>query len=517
MPLRVVLGLAESDATLQQLRAMLTEGDAYDVVDARGLSTELIDAVVRCDAEIVVMSENLGPMPVLELARQLGLAQPSAAVVLLLSPDSQISLQMAMEAGVRGVVGLPLQYEDLHLRMTNAATWSTTMRQHLTGEVSALAGTGTMVAVCGAKGGVGASVLAVHLALLASGGRRSVCLVDLDLQQGDIPSLLDLTHRRDITDLVGIASELGGRALDEVLFSHTSGMRVLLAPQDGERGEDVTNRVARAVLGALKARFDVVVVDCGSTLTEATAIAVEMSDRVLVLATPDMLAVRAARRTVRLWERLQLRKPEDVLMVLNRSSRTAELQPELARRIAGIPMAAAFLPASFRALELSINNGDPTMLTDGRLRGAIADLGRELGVLDAVPARSRRRRPRGESGQVAVEFLGTFLLVVAIVVALVQGVLTGMTYVLAGQSANAAARVAVPAGASYDQVRRAAVESLPGGWQRMNPQVEFDPAAGRDPDGSVTVRVNVPLLVPGLISTPFRVSASAAMVREGRR
>ena len=123
-----------------------------------------------------------------------------------------------------------------------------------------------MVAIAGAKGGVGATTVAVHLALEAArrGPDRSVCLVDFDLQAGDVRSYLDLTHRRSVGDLVDVASDLSSRQLDESLSAHPSGLRVLLPPPEGERAEDVTGDVARRILGALRSRFDVVVVDVGA-------------------------------------------------------------------------------------------------------------------------------------------------------------------------------------------------------------------------------------------------------------
>ena len=45
----------------------------------------------------------------------------------------------------------------------------------------------------GAKGGVGTTTLAVHLALAARElGEASVCLVEYDLQAGDLRAFLDL-------------------------------------------------------------------------------------------------------------------------------------------------------------------------------------------------------------------------------------------------------------------------------------------------------------------------------------
>ncbi len=502
----------------QQVRAILHETAGFTVAESAATSGELLEAVARRDGDVVVLSETLGPLPVLDLVRQLAGAHPYAAVVLLVREDSAAVLQNAMEAGVRGLVTLPLQFEDLQLRVTNAANWSANVRRHLTGELSVgmLSGGGSMIALSGAKGGVGTTTLALHLAIEAAGHGRRVCLVDLDLQAGDIPNLLDLTHRRDISDLAEIASELGGRALDDVLFVHRSGLRILLAPQEGERAEDINGRVARAILGAIKSRFDVVVVDCGSVVTEAAAVAVEMADRCVVVVTPDVLAMRAARRLIRLWTRLQVRKEEDVLLLLNRTSRASEVQPELARKIVRVPIADVHVPASFRSFEPAVNTGAPDRLTDPTIRRAITQLAVSVGAAapTGAPTPGRRRRSRREppdAGQVAVEFVGMFVVLLAVLIVLAQLALVGSSYVLAGHAANEAARRAAIASSSVQDVRDAGLTALPGAW-RSGSTFGFDPSSASNPHARVTVDVVTPRLVPWL--APFHVSTSAAMEAE---
>lgn len=154
------------------------------------------------------------------------------------------------------------------------------MRRHLgspTPELYAGPG-GTVVTVSGAKGGVGATVTAVQLALAARASGRTVALLDLDLQSGDVASYLDVQFRRSVADLAGI-TDINPRVLQEAVYAHDTGIALLLAPAEGERGEEVTDRVARQVVATLRSRHDVVVVDCGSQMTAATAAAVEMADQ----------------------------------------------------------------------------------------------------------------------------------------------------------------------------------------------------------------------------------------------
>ncbi len=221
------------------------------------------------------------------------------------------------------------------------------MRDRVTGEESAGATLGgQLIAVAGSKGGVGTTTVALHLGLAAArmAPGRPVCLVDFDLQKGDFRSLLDTPHRRSVVDLVVVSNEISVRHLQETLYTHKDGFRLLLAPEEGEKAEDVDSAVARNVLSAVKARHALTVVDIGAVATEATAIAAEMATQVIVVTTPDVLALRGVRRMRELWKRLGVREDEDVKVVLNRASRRREIQPDLARKVVGDTMASTHDP-----------------------------------------------------------------------------------------------------------------------------------------------------------------------------
>jgi pilus assembly protein CpaE len=505
---QVLLGVGSYELGVE-LRALLEESGEFRVLETAPTASDLMTAIGRRELDVILIHDELGPVPVLDLVREVVARYPHIAVVLIVREGTAEVLTRAMEAGARGIITQPLGLDELQARLGAAASWSRTVRRHLSGEgadlaVGAGAGVGgTLVAVAGAKGGVGASTVAAHLALLARGGgqQRRVCLVDLDLQAGDVPQLLNLTYHRTITDLVEVSDELTARALEETLYVHPSGLRVLLAPGEGERGEDITGRVAKQVLGGLKARFDVVVVDCGTTVTEANAVAVEMADQVLVVATPDVLSLRAAKRLIKLWGRLQVRKDDDLMLVMNRTSKQNEVQPDLAQRVVAVPQARATLPAAFRSLESALNSGSPHLLEDGGLLRALNELGYETGVAPMRRTGGRRGRRGGEDGQVAVETMGITFLVMMLFAAIWQSVLFGYTVVLAGHAANEGARRL----AVHQDFRGKAVEDLPSAWR--------DDARVSRSGNSVVVRLTVPVFLPGL-NGPLHITSSSGTVVE---
>ncbi|MFF5843664.1 CpaE family protein [Streptomyces massasporeus] len=391
MPTRILPAVGDTDAvrSITTLLSQLPDAEPVaPVVD----STQLIDTLARLAAEsvdelpeVVVVHERIGPVPALELIREVALRFPAVGVILVTSDASPGLFQAAMDYGARGLVALPLSYEELASRVQAVAQWSVGVRRHLGAGGDVFTGVGgTVVTVSGAKGGAGTTLTAIQLALAAQASGRSTALVDMDLQTGDIASYLDVQFRRSLVDLAAI-TDISPRVLADAVFRHDTGLALLLAPAEGERGEDVTDRAARQIVSALRSRYEVVVIDCGAQLGGAGAAAVEMADRALLVTTPDVVAVRGAKRAVRMWDRLQIRKAEETTVVVNRHSRGTEIQPPLIQKITGTAVAATVVPANFKELQSVVDAGRIHELENkSSVKQALWGLAGELGLVKAV-------------------------------------------------------------------------------------------------------------------------------------
>ncbi|MER5572149.1 AAA family ATPase [Streptomyces massasporeus] len=391
MPTRILPAVGDTDAvrSITTLLSQLPDAEPVaPVVD----STQLIDTLARLAAEsvdelpeVVVVHERIGPVPALELIREVALRFPAVGVILVTSDASPGLFQAAMDYGARGLVALPLSYEELASRVQAVAQWSVGVRRHLGAGGDVFTGVGgTVVTVSGAKGGAGTTLTAIQLALAAQASGRSTALVDMDLQTGDIASYLDVQFRRSLVDLAAI-TDISPRVLADAVFRHDTGLALLLAPAEGERGEDVTDRAARQIVSALRSRYEVVVIDCGAQLGGAGAAAVEMADRALLVTTPDVVAVRGAKRAVRMWDRLQIRKAEETTVVVNRHSRGTEIQPPLIQKITGTAVAATVVPANFKELQSVVDAGRIHELENkSSVKQALWGLAGELGLVKAA-------------------------------------------------------------------------------------------------------------------------------------
>ncbi|MET7305763.1 AAA family ATPase [Streptomyces sp. NPDC005134] len=388
MTTRILPAVGDPDAA-RSVTTLLSQLPDAEPAAPVGDSTQLIDTLARLAGEsidelpeVVLVHERIGPVPALELIREVSLRFPAIGVVLITADASPGLFSAAMESGARGLVTLPVSYEELANRVQSAAQWSVGVRRHLGSGGDVFTGPGgTVITVSGAKGGVGATVTAVQLALASQASGQTVALVDMDLQSGDIASYLDVQFRRSIVDLAAIA-DISPRVLSDAVFSHSSGLALLLAPGEGERGEEVSDRSARQIVSALRSRYEVVVIDCGSQLQGAGAAAIEMADTAVLVTTPDVIAVRGAKRTVRMWERLQIRKAEETLTLVNRFIRNTEIQPPLIEKITGTRMANTAVPANFKELQGAVDAGRMHELdAKSTVKQALWGLAGELGIV----------------------------------------------------------------------------------------------------------------------------------------
>ncbi len=541
----VVVGCA--DQTLAtELRAQLREVPDVEVVYVAESTAEAVEAVLRLDPDVVVLHDRLGPGVVGDAMRDLSLRRPSSALLVITSDTEPETFATAMAAGARGALSYPFSFEEVAARVADAAAWARTV-QRLIGDQrgvdAAAASRAVVVAVTGAKGGVGTTTLAVHLALdvAREAPGRKVLVLDLDLEKGDVAWLLDARHRISVADLAKVAEDLSLRTVQDAVFQHTSGVHLLLTPLDVREVEAVTGQAVRRILSLLRQQYDLVVVDGGSHVTPVQAALVEVADEVVVVSTPDVLSLRTLRRGLQSWEDLGVRKSSEVRVLLNKVSRRDEVQPDTVRQLAQAPVVSVAMPAMFRKLEQAVNNRDPSLVREQAWWKALRAVGREVGVVrlperqdlaaqlveaSATPRRSLFGRGRkdeppaagagvsvtpvapvvaSDEGSIAIETIGVLPAVLLLIALAWQLVLVGLTVVYTGHAASAAAR-AVSVGESDGEARRSALDRLPG---LLRSDVRVDPAGD-----AVSVSVAVPLFAPGLVRGDWRIDVGRDVVAE---
>lgn len=520
MAARVLLA-TPSPEIRDHLTHVITESDGFELAGAAVDGAGLLTAIERQPyVAVVVIDASVDGGHGHDVVRRVGIASPLSGIVLLVDQAGPDELVAAMDVGARSVISRNAGLDEVVSRFEAVARWSSAAQAAVSTDRTGGRG-GNVVAIAGAKGGVGASALTL---LLARAGRRrgSATVVDLDLGKGDLAAYAGVGTRRSVVDLALVEGEITGRMLRETTYEIAGGLRLLPAPGEGERGEDMTPGAARAVVSALRFESDLAVIDVGSHLDEPRATVLELADRALLVTTPDMPSLRAARRTVAQWERLGIRPPSEVELVLNRRTSRDQVTRQLVERVVERPVAftvpdggepfatavntATLLEANTSAHQALAEVAAPARPDPGRVAPAERDGESEVEALLSGSARRVRRRDL-EAGQASVELPVVVVLCLLVLLLCIQGIGWATGMVFARAAAQEGARTVGVAGAYDSSVAAAAAadarDTVPDAWR-----------AGTDVSVSadtVRVRLTSPTLIPGIDLTA---ESSAAVYQE---
>lgn len=222
---------------------------------------------------------------------------------------------------------------------------------------------GEMIAVCSAKGGIGRTVLAVNLAVALSKNNIQVGIMDGDFQFGDVSLALDLHPTFTIKDVVEGLETLDAFALAGYLIHHSSGVRVLAAPDRPEYADLVTHEVINRVCDYLLAQQDYLIVDTGVGLSEKSLQLIEKADQVFLVTNLEMATIKNTKLMLETMELLGLK--EKVQVIVNRSTMESVIQASDVSDILG-EETLVYIPNQFSIVSQSLNIGIPFVMNQGK-------------------------------------------------------------------------------------------------------------------------------------------------------
>jgi pilus assembly protein CpaE len=177
---------------------------------------------------------------------------------------------------------------------------------------------GEIVAFCSAKGGSGTTTLALNLAAaLAAKGAEQVVLLDLSVPYGHAALYADVIATGSVVSASNAAPDVFPAALRSVIIHHRSGLSVLPGVLRPEEADLLTGDIAARTLTELSAIYRLIVVDLGTTLSEAAVAVIERARRIVLVVPPEVAALTDARRALGVFTDLLQMHPNRIDLVLN--------------------------------------------------------------------------------------------------------------------------------------------------------------------------------------------------------
>lgn len=312
-------------------------------------------------ADIVLLELNESyPQKTFAHIRERLKIEPDCEVFLTASRTDPQALLEAFRVGVKEFLPQPLTRQEVEPALAR-------FEERFAGRGSLVdPQSGRVVAVIGARGGVGASTVATNLAMSVqqASQRDSVALMDLDLHGGDLGLFLDLLPLQGLKQLSNDISRLDSTMVKSSMARHSSGLHLLSSGYEGFEDPVHVPGGAMRVIGLLRSMYRHVFVDCGHVLEPAVREAVDCSDQIIVVTT---LSLPAIRRTKRLLDVLQMASCPSgkVGVVVNRYANDQKDLLTETEGLLGMPMA-GLIPNDYGTASEAINHGRPLTVMASR-------------------------------------------------------------------------------------------------------------------------------------------------------
>jgi pilus assembly protein CpaE len=377
-----VAAVAEQLDPVPEVHSCTRVGSVNDVIDESG------------PFSVIVAGPSLSTKAGLARLERIRRQHPSTSVVLAFSKRPEASLKEIVRAGAVDLLQVPVADEDLVEALDAAMVLSQDVGDAASPSAQpvpapAPGGPGRVFTISSATGGCGKTFFATNLAyFLARHTAGRVCIVDLDLQFGEVSTALRLRPRYTISDALerdDTDEEDLRNHIEEYLVPHETGVFVLAAPKDPAEADRITPPDATRIIEAVRSRFEWVIVDTPAQLSEIVLAAFDMSETLFSLATLDLPSVRNMSVFLTTLEKLKI-DTQAIKLILNKEEHDVGIDVAQVEKL--FPQGFASIFPYAKEVSRSINLGVPVLASS-----PTSEISRRLsaGMIELLPPADRAK------------------------------------------------------------------------------------------------------------------------------
>ena len=372
-PIRILVvdDIAETRENLAKLIGF--ETDMVIAASAEG-GQQAVELAKRERPDVILMDINMPGMDGITATEIIANTVPGSPIIMMSVQGEQDYLRRSMLAGAREFLVKPFSADELvnairHVheieKVKRARYEQAAPAPHAAASSQSTGGPvrGKIITFFSPKGGVGRTTISTNLAVaLHQSTGQPVCLVDGSLPFGDIAVILNMSPKaKTIADLVGAFDQVDAEVMESVLVSHSTGIKVLLAPPTPEAAELITGANIKKVLETLRESYAYVVVDTWPSFQEQVLTMLDVADVILTLMTLEITSLKNVRVFMEIVEKLGYDETK-VQLVANRNDssggiKASDVEGSLGRKIPHT------IVSDGRALVLAVNRGVPFVIS----------------------------------------------------------------------------------------------------------------------------------------------------------
>jgi len=255
-------------------------------------AAEALSAIPTPEKLVIDLSGSADPLADIEALAQVCMADTR---VIALGEINDVQLyRHLMDMGVHDYLLKPVSPEDLNAAInrkdeTQSAAPDDDQQQ------------GRLIAVVGARGGVGASTVAANIAwMMAHEQDLRVALVDLDLYFGTLALALDMEPGLGFREALENPDRIDGLFIERAMVRESENLYILAAEEDLEHSFSFDPKALDRLLETLRMDFDCVIMDLPRFAARSQISTLIPPASVVVVSDPTLAGMRDTQRLAKL-------------------------------------------------------------------------------------------------------------------------------------------------------------------------------------------------------------------------
>lgn len=360
-----VLALATSQYR-QQLESILDSNYIY-CAQMMAPNIHILDQALAVAAEGVVILSNELSDGECEFIEKFHQVQPGMVMILITEQLNVDILTKSMQCGIAKVLETKAGREsickdimsevDKARGMNMAVSDKSVTISSVTSANDVLNRRATIISSFGTKGGTGKTTIAVNTAVALQSQGKKVAIIDLDLQFGDVGVFMDVPKCDTIYDLV-MEGDFSASVINSYMYTHSSGVKVLCAPDSPEYAEVIKPEYIRTIGEALRPEYDYIIFDMSPTIDECVLEALDITDVIYFVTNPEISTLKNSKICLNVLNTLGM--ANKVRFVLNKYGdsyvKVKDMEAALDKEMYWV------VPSDSKSTVSAINRGVPVVL-----------------------------------------------------------------------------------------------------------------------------------------------------------
>jgi pilus assembly protein CpaE len=332
--------------------------------------------------DVVFLDLSRDPEPYFQFGHQLRRGRPTTKLVAcsaVVPPNNQLLLE-AMRCGVQDFLAKPVDAASVKEILTR-------FMQDL--DVKDHSAMDRLIVVMGAKGGVGATTVAVNLGVqLSTFARKRVALLDFARPLGNVHLLLDLHPKFGVRDAVDNMDRLDSHFFSGLLTRHKTKLEILGGATQAEEWQNIAVAPLERVVNVAQNAFDMVLLDMGSQFSSEWISILRMARMILLVAEANVPALWTMERRLLALKGFGI-EPDRTRVIINRWHKGDDEVLKSIQKDINRPVFAC-LPNDFRMASAAVNLGTPMQENHNNLLSSrYRQIAAQLAGIDIVGVQKR--------------------------------------------------------------------------------------------------------------------------------